>query len=880
MERFYQLWHRVTACFSRGRLEQDLRDEMSFHIEMREEQLRDRHGLDAPSASRRRFGNEMLLREETRSASTFPVVDQVLADIRFALRTIRRAPGFGAAVVLILALAIGVNTAVFSVVNAVLLRPPYPDSERLVGIDSRDRSTGRYIASGIAPGLMRDLQESGAFEGVAISALTRRAWIGAGEPELIAGLMVSERFFDVLGVPTSIGRSFSVDEMNPGGEQTVILTDDLFQRRFGGDSGVLGESAIIGGQPHAIIGVMPRDFVSPDGSDIQFLVPLVPSPEEFDRHGSDGYVPYARVDPALSLDEARIRTNDLAERLGRAYPETNQNRDLVLVSVFRRMNAEYRRSLAFLQLGAGLVLLVACANLAGILLARTDGRRDEIRTRTALGAGRSRLMGQILVEGLVFAVAGGSLGLVVGSWLGRAMPALLSLNWDIPGLNRIGIDLSVVAFATCATVVSGVCFSLVPVFHATRGGTIGERLTGRSARHRDRQSISTKGLLTAQVAVTVLLLILAGLTTNSITRMFRVDPGFETSGLLTAYVQPDPSLWREDPAAAVSFYKTLGERIREVPGIEAAALTTGLHMTGSFPGFYDAASAGATLRAVPRVVDSAYFRTLRVPILRGRDFDDTDTASVSRVAIVNETLARQVSADGDVLGTVISIDLDGQDPTAFTIVGVAQDMFLDARAGPVSDLFIPIDHYPLPLTRAYIVARSSLPSETLAQPLREEVWSIDPAQPIAQIASLDDLIWRSHGYSLFRGYLQTMFAFLALLLAAVGIYGAFSYAISQRQRSIAVRMALGAEPQAIQWQVLREAAVPVLTGTGVGVTLSAVLARYVRRSLGAVLFEIGPLDVATYALAALLLIVVALAASFIPARRASRVDPFITLRHE
>ncbi|HEX9632282.1 MAG TPA: ABC transporter permease [Gemmatimonadales bacterium] len=805
-------------------------------------------------------------------------MSDLLGTIRYALRSLRRAPGFTLAAGATLALGIGANTAIFSVTNAVLLRPlPYQNPDRLVVAWERNlpRARERNVVASVNYLVWRDAAaDLGEFAALGQVARTLAAGDGA---ERLGGAAVTPNLARVLGAAPALGRWFTMDEGLPGHEPVIILSHALWQRRFGGDSGVVGSAVTLDDRAYTVAGVMPREFrlpaVGPFGGEA-FLLPLALDPAA-EYQGRSLFV-LGRLAPDETAAGAQALLRGVAARLAEQHAY-DEGWSVNVVPLFDEVVGEARTLMLVLLGAVGLVLLIACVNVAAMVLARGSARDRELAVRQALGAGRWRLARQLLAEGLVLATLAAVAGLAIGAW-GRDMLVALAPE-GMPRLDDVTLSPVVLGVAAGVTLLTGVALGLVPLVRAggpdlqgaLRGG--GRGLTERGGRRlRD-------GLVLVEVALAVVLSIAAGLTLKSFTLLRRVNPGYRSEGVLTARIALDGDRY-DDDAAITAFYATVLDRLRARPGVVDAAATARLPLDGLWVGtsfvLRDRPEPPRAERPVAdiRVVTPRYFPTMGIPTRAGRDFAPGDREGAPRVAVINETMARTYWPDGTAVGQQVAVNI--ADPTYLaTIVGVVGDVKHQGyRTTPRAMIYLAHDQ--LAVGTMSVALRAGGDPAALAGMLRAEVTALDPAVPVYAVAPMTDLVARSMAADRFATFLFTAFAALALMLAAIGTYGIVAFGVTRRLRELGIRVALGAARRRVLALVVQDGMRPVVAGMVVGLAAAVALTRLLRT----LLFAVSPTDPATFASAALLLLGAALIACLVPARRAAAVDPVEVLRDE
>jgi putative ABC transport system permease protein len=809
----------------------------------------------------------------------------MLNDVRYAFRTLIKHRGFTAVAVCTLALGIGANTAIFSVVNGVLLRPlPYPAPDKIVEVWSttQERSKDNH-AAGDYMDLHRGSRSLAALAGYREDAAT--IVTPGNDPVRLSSAIVTAEYFEVFGMPAAYGRTFNRAADAATSEPLVVLSDEAWRLHFRADPAVVGQRPRLNGVPHAVVGIMPAAFDYPAAARVWVLsprpVPLPPidvSGDLLEARDVRYFNAVARVKPDVSVSQASADLDRIVQDIARRFPETGSGRGILLEPLHQRIVGDVRDALLVLLGAVGLVLLIACANVSSLLLARASGRQREIAIRSALGAARGRIVRQLITESLLLGLTGGIAGLIAGSW---AVALLVSvLPEGTPRVEHIGLDRTVAAVAIATSCVSALIFGLVPSLQASRASTSAVLRSGDRTATGDRRRTRTRSaLVVAEVALTLVLLVSAGLLTNSFLRLQRVDPGFSVDQV-TLVSLPLPQTKYSDGKLQAAFYQRLLEGIRQRAEIESAAILfpsplQGNNANGGFSveGQPAPVSRADRPRASIGSISPEYFRTLGIPIIRGRDFTDRDRDPAPAVAIVNATLANRYFPGQDPIGRRLRFGDGGDD--WITVVGIAGDsrnLGLDAEPNPL--VYIPYHNFPLPFMN--IAARSSAGPGAVASVVREQVKQLDAELPVDRVVPLREVVSESVAQPRFRTILIAAFALMATLLAAVGVYGLISYSVTQRTREIGIRMALGANPSQVMLPVVREGLVLAVMGIALGLA-GAIAAT---RVLSTFLFGVEATDPATFAGVALLLLFVAFIASYIPSRRALRVDPISALRAE
>jgi putative ABC transport system permease protein len=800
-------------------------------------------------------------------------------DVRFGLRVLAKSPGFTAVALVVLALGVGANTAIFSVVNAVLLRPlPFEHAERLVQAKRVNVKKGTTTSAHSFPNFADMRAQSNSFEALAAYNDTDAALTGAGAPERVSGVSASADIFRVLGVGAQLGRAFAPDDERPGGAPVVVITHGTWQRRFGADPQVVGREVTLDGKPKTVVGVLPADFQFPFANQApEYFTPLDPQGDMEKQRGANYLQVLGRLKEGVPVAQAEAELKAIAARLEQQYPDANEGRSVALVSAQEEMVGNLRATLLVLLGAVGFVLLVACANVANLQLARASGRGREMAIRTALGASRARVMRQLLTEGLLLSVAGGALGLLFAVWgvalISSFVPA------DIPRFKEVGLDPTVLGFTFAASLLAGVAFGLAPALQASRVD-LGESLKegGRGATAGRTRNRVRSLLIVSEVALSLVLLVGAGLLVKSFWRLRNTNPGFNPQRVLSASVSLPEVKYSKDEQL-VQFYRQALGRAAALPGVEAAAAIMPLPLGSNDINISfmaeDRPDPGPGSRPVAgtRVITPDYLRVMGVPLLRGRAFNDRDTADAPKVLIVNETLARQLFPGEDPLGKRLAIGLNSIHGEIVGVVGDVHSRGLEREAG--LELYVPYEQTPFNSMQLVLRTKEGDPA-ALAAPLRAAVREIDKDVPLYEVKTMEQLVADSVARQRFSMTLLAAFAGLALALAAVGIFSVMSFLVAQRTHEIGVRVALGAQARDILRMVVRYGMGLALAGVAAGLAGAFALTRL----MSGLLYGVSATDPVTFAGVSLLLVVVALAACLVPARRATKVDPMVALRYE
>jgi predicted permease len=804
----------------------------------------------------------------------------VLNDLRYALRTLLKAPGFVAVAVATMALGIGANTAIFSVVNSVLLRPlPYNNADRIVRVQTSrpDESSGLHSAGEFLD-LQRENQVLAALAGYRTSLFA--ASVKPGEPVQLQGAFVTVDFFEVLGVAAAHGRTFSRAADHKSGERLLVLSSEAWHQLYGSSPHAVGGPLRLDGEPHTVLGVIPALAAWPAQARVWVLSPkdVPPSPVDQTDRPEERNVRYfeaiARLRDVVTLDQAGQDMNRLAALLQQRRPSTAEQRGISVTPLREAIVGDVRDGLLIMQAAVVLVLLIACANVSSLLIARATGRQRELAVRAALGAGRLRLVRQLLIESLVLGLAGGLGGLLLGAWLVVLLVGILPTG--VPRTEEIELDRMVATATLGIAIVTGMLFGMMPALQASRAHA-GTALKQGGERGSSGRVGARAGLVVAEIALTLVLLAGAGLLVNSFLRLQRVDSGFQPENVTIVGLLV-PTTRYPTAAAQTELYRRILVGLTERPEIESAGVgfpgpLRGDNASGTFiiEGRSAAGPADVPFANIGSV-SGGYFDAMGIPLVRGRTFGDSDSADAPTVAIVNAALARRYWPGQDAVGKRLRFGDEADTPwiRVVGVVGNARQMGLDQEPPPV--LYIPYPQFPLPFTT--IAVRSGAPERTVASLVRAQLSATDPELPPGDIATLEGVLNRSVAEPRFRTLLISAFAMLALALAAVGVFGLINYSVTQRTREIGIRMALGATPRQVLGPLVREG----LTLAGMGIAIGAIAALLLGRVLSSVLYGVESTDPPTFAAVSATLLLVAFVATYLPSRRALRVDPNSALR--
>jgi len=807
-------------------------------------------------------------------------MDNLLKDLIYGMRVLAKRPAFVIVAVITLALGIGASAAIFSVVNAVVLNPlPYPEADRIMtmwqsnpraGIDKQDPSPANALD-------WRDQNQ--AFEQVAMIEPWSFEYVEKGEPEKFRASLVTEGFFDILGSSPLYGRTFLPEDYEAGKEKAIVISYGLWKRWFGGDQAVVGQRINFEDETGVIVGVMPPEFQFPDKTR-EMWAPLIPERRHKTDRASTFMKVIARLKPGVTVEQARSDMDAIGTQLAAQYPQFNDGIGIKVIPLPEQMVGEVRPALLLLLGAVGFVLLIACANVANLLFARGFEREHELAIRTALGAGRFRLIRQLLTESLTLSLLGGALGLLLSYWLVDVILALVPSN--LPRIEDVSIDGRVLAFTFFVSIITALIFGLLPALQFSRPDLQsslkegGRGATSGSAKNRIRNV-----MVVSEVALALVLLVGAGLLMRSFVNLLNVDPGFVKENVLALQVFVYSEKYRTPQQKAQFFNETI-ERVSNVPGVKSAGTVSMVPFLGEDSIEIDttfvvegrpALEPGSEPTVYVNVAGGDYFSTLGIPLLKGRAFARSDDDKSPQVAVINEALARRYFADEDPIGKKINVRFGR--PVTREIIGVVGDV---RHAGlddaPRPEVFLYHPQYPFG-SMTYLVRTSADPATVMAA-VKSQIWQVNPNQTFYNISTMEQLIEGTVADRRFNLFLIGAFAALALALAAIGIYGVMSFATSQRTHEIGVRMALGAQPRDVLGLIVRQGMKMTLAGVGLGLIASL----GVTRVLSSYLFEVSATDPLTFSGIAILLAGVSLIACYLPARRATKVDPIVALRYE
>jgi predicted permease len=886
--RLNELWQRLRRLVGRRRLDRDLDDEIAFHLAMRAQKIREAGTPEAESnyAARRQLGNATLVKQNTRAIWTFPSFESLWQDLRYAARMLRKNPGLAIVAIATLALGIGANAAIFSVVKAVLLNSlPYREPDRLVTLAQADAQTTQPTK--VSYGEAEDWKaRSRSFQQIALYEGWTPAAARDGVPAMVFGLRVTRNFFDVLGVSPRLGRGFLPEEDRPDRWHVVILSHPFWIRQFAGNESVVGQTILLDQVPFQIVGILPQNFEPLSFTDAG-SPPDVWAPLGYDLSLPDAcrtcqhLQAVARLQDGVSVGQTRAEMNSIAARLAREFPKEYGEHAAVFVRPLRESWYGNVQTTLWLLLGAtAVVLLIACANVANLLLARAAQKNREVAVRSALGATRSRIVRQLLTESSLLGLLGGGAGVLLAVWgthlLAKWAPSA------IPRVNEVYVDSGVLFFALLTSTLTGIVMGLVPALQASR-------VDHREAMQQSSRSVlGTRSefrgvLVVSETCLAFVLTFASGLLLKSFVRAGNVNPGFNAQNLYEVNISLTGAKYQDDKAAVRTQTEML-ERVRQIPGVESAAIVSTPPVAGSF-GSFDQAGFVVQDRHIPDpqvpsvdryVVTSDYFRTVGIPLVRGRLFAASDTATTSPVAIISEMAARQIFPGENPLGRRIQLGGRHDEQPWAEIVGIAGDVHqygLDAPPTPQAYLLYP--QFPFNYATALCV-RSIIGATALTRAIEEQIWAIDKNTLVFNPFLMTQIVSDSLAQRRFTMSLLSGFGALALLLAAIGIYGVLSCTVTQRTNEIGIRMALGARGGDVSRMVLRESMIMTIRAVSAGLLCAFVLTRMLR----SLLFGVSPTDLGTLLGVSIAVLAVAALSSFLPAWRATRVDPMVALRYE
>jgi putative ABC transport system permease protein len=881
-----QLRRLLLSLIRRGRLEREMEEEMRFHLEMQIEQNLS-SGMaaeEAHYAARRRFGNQTWLKEVSREMWSLSSIETMIQDLRYGMRTLMKSPGFAVVAAMTLALGIGANSAIFSVVNAVLIKPlPYREPDRVVQFWETNPLKNWTDEKGapVAPANLFDWQKQNqVFEEIAavigFRGLPGLQMESGGEPERIKGAYVTGNIFSVLGANAMIGRTLREEETWEGKHTVAVLSYGLWRRRFGADPKIVGRKITLNGREREVVGVMPPDFYFPS-KEAEVWIPMGWKYAEMARVRRPHFLgAIGRLKPGVTLDQARAEMKAVASRLEQQYPETNTQMGVGLGPLKDQIVSGVELPLIVFLVAVAFVLLIACANVVNLLLSRSAARSKEIAIRSALGAGRGRIIRQLLTESLLLALTGGAIGLLLATWLKDLLVAFSP--GDIPRLDEVGLDWRVIGFAVGITMLTTLLTGLAPALQSSKPNLTSSLKEGGQKGYAGQGGRMRGALVIAEIALALVLVAGAGLMIRSLDQLRRVNPGFDPNNILSLSVSLPESKYPEG-AQANAFFEQAEQRIRRLPGVIAVGSTIVPALKGT--GW----TSDATIEGRPpenyvtevrhKAITPDYFRAMGITLLRGRFFNESDTDKSQPVIIVNAALARRHFPGEDPIGKRIKFSKPQVQDEWQTIIGVVNDEKQDGLGAKV-------DHETYqPLMQASqsdmtLMVRAVTDPQSLVGAIREEIRALDRSLPLYDIKTMRAAIYESMARERFITLLLIVFAALALTLASIGVYGVMSYSATRRTREIGVRIALGAQPRDVLKLVVAQGGKLAAAGVAIGLVSAFAMTRLMKT----LLFGVSATDPLTFVAVSLLLSIMALLACYIPARRATKVDPLVSLRVE
>jgi predicted permease len=857
-----------------GKLDDDLEREIRDHLELEAEE---RGG--SLSAARRAFGNATLIKEDVRAVWTWTAFERFMQDLRYGLRLFRRSPGFSIVAVLTLALGIGANTAIFSVVNGVLLRPlPFPKPDRLV------RLWESVPAKGVANNVVEPFNfidwraRSRSFEGMAAIMDSTMNLTGVGEPLALPGLGVTPEFFSILGVPPLYGRGFLTEEGVPGANGAVVLGYGVWQSHFGGNRGILGTKIVVNGAPSTVVGIMPPGFSLPKyRAELWFPLPLTRTKE---WQGGRFLGVVARMKAGVTIQQAQDEMTGIGKQLSEERPFNNKGWNVAVVPALADATEGVRLPLLVLLGAVGFVLLIACANVANLLLMRASGRLREVAIRAALGAGKRRILQQLLSESLLLAIAGWAAGLLFGAWALKGLLAIIPRNTPLPRMDSVHLDGRVFTFAFAIAVLTAVIFGLVPALHVSRLELQDALKQGSSRAGLGRNRAVRKAFVVTEIGLALLLLVGAGLMLRSFARLISVQPGFEPERVLTMNVFLSPARFTySDKRSRSQYIEQILTEVRGVPGVRAAGSIHMLPLTGRVSGscFGRVSEPPPSPASSPSadflVISPGYFQAMATPMLSGRAFGEQDHFGSPSAIVINDAFSKRVFPGENPIGK--RLNLCWTIPNPAEIVGVVANARQKELANaPQPTIFVA--NAQAPMYFATLVARAASDPRQIARSIESAVHRVNPEQAISDVQTMDEVFSNSVAQPRFQLVLLAVFAGIAVVLAGVGVYGVVSYSVTQRTQEIGVRVALGARRSDVAGLVMREGLLLAVMGLAAGLAGAFALTRL----LETLLFEVTPTDPATLVSVSVLLLLLTLVAIVVPVRRAMKVDPMVALRYE
>jgi predicted permease len=882
MRKVRALWMRLSAMFGGRRFEDDFSAELESHLQMHiEDNLRS--GMTTEQARRHALttlGGLAQAQQAYRERQRLPWLETLCQDIHFGLRMLRKHSGFTTVSVLTLALGVGANTAIFSAMKAVLMAPlPYNDPGRIVAVWTTNPASGGQPLPSTA-GDFAAWKRSGIFEDLAPSYDDEKTLTGQEAPQLLIGYAVSANYLRILGVAPQIGRLYTEEEDKPGGPKVAVLSDHLWRTTFHVDPNLVGKTIVLDGSSYTVLGVMPRGFNYP--TTVEVWTPSAMAPSAFDDFKNTYVRILGRLKPGVTLEQAQKAVNEVEAVVAASHPDTDSGNHVVLVPLREQLTGDVRRPLLILMGAVGLVLLIACANVAGLALARDAKRQKEIAVRLALGATRLRLLRQFMTESLLLAILGGTAGVLLALAGTHFLLILFPndvANLNIPKITEIPMDRGVFLFAIAVTLLTALLSGIAPVLRAlqTEANTaIKDMARGNSSRSNRARS----AIVIGEIALSLALLTGAGLVLTSFRKVINTDLGFQADRLLSLQVFLPPDRYPRNGQARRVFVEQVVRKLNAMPGVKSAAATNFLPLSG----FWGQTSFLLRGQAPPqrgegpeadnRVITPQYLHTMNIPLLRGRTFTEADRTGGLQVALINQTMARQVFKDRDPIGEELNLGAADK-PDWWQIVGVTGDVKAFGQDQPThAEIYRPFDQNPFPLIA--FTLRTETDPASMVQAAEQTLWSIDPNLPVFKAIPMDLLANQTLGVRRASSVLISSVALLALILSCIGIYGVMAQTVAQRTQEIGVRMALGAQRRDVVWMIMGFGIRLMCAGVMIGLAGAFASSRF----LASLLYGVKPSDPLTLIAVSLLFVAVILLASFIPARRAANVDPVVALRYD
>ncbi len=883
-----ELGRRLAMLLRRMQFDRNVDEEMRLHIELRENELRENGAPpeQAYTEARKHFGNSLALREASHDSWGWSWLEHLAQDLRFAFRMLRKSPGFTAVAILTLALGIGANTAIFSIIDAIFLRPlPYPNAQQIYLVA---RTGNAYGGESISPAIFaawRQQQEKIFKHLTLVQGMGDSTLMVSGEPSSVPSIAISTDFLTMVGIHPLLGRDFRPEEGVVGGPNVVMLGNSLWHSEFGADPNAVGRSVTLNGKPYTIVGVLPAGFTDPTFSppDAQLWFP-VQVPATSNDPGNGGRICFGALKPGVSVAEAEAALTPALSDLRREFPKMFMLHERAHLIPLREMLNQWAGAAVLLLFGAvGLVLLIACVNVANLTLARSATRQREMAVRTVIGASRGRIVRQLLTESVLLAVLGGVLGIAACYASFQFIVTLVPAS--LPHVGAFGIDARVLLFAFALSIATGIAFGLVPALGASRVDLSGSlKESGAQAGARAIGGLR-RFLAASEIAISLVLLIGAALALESLARLTMVKPGFDTQNVLTFAVSL-PRQKYDTAAKRTAFFDQAISRVSAIPGVEQAAiidtlpLREGSDILFSIEGGTGVASAGQPLDAEIRIVSPDYFRALRIPLISGREFTAADNASGAPVVVINQTMARMFWPGKDPIGQQIWIGKPmgpaQSEPAPRRVIGIVGDV-RESTLGdlPGQGMFIPYTQTKWNDSASFLLRTRAAAALSLPE-IRSALHDVDPGEPLTHVESMEQVVSGSLNDWRFHAILLGIFGALAVLIAAVGVYGVISYSVAQRTHEIGIRLALGAQRRSVLRLVVGQGLKLACIGIVIGIAAAFALTRL----MSSLLFGVSATDPLTFACVAILLVLVAMLACYIPARRAMRVDPMIALRYE